>query len=183
MKMIVVSSDSKGGEMYRHIIERNVEDLALGSSVEGIAVLIKPELPLFVIKVRYRECESKNKLGELAKIEQRSGNVRVVLEDEIDLGDALKTLWSTYGRDRVEQSGRTEIVVKGADPDSLRELKIRKERVSVSEKVNELVNRVIPEGLRVRNAMKEGELLIVMAAEDPIPEDWKRMAADLAVDT
>jgi putative methanogenesis marker protein 17 len=109
--------------------------------------------------------------------------VRVVLEDEIDLGDALKTLWSTYGRDRVEQSGRTEIVVKGADPDSLRELKIRKERVSVSEKVNELVNRVIPEGLRVRNAMKEGDLLIVMAAEDPIPEDWKRMAADLAVDT
>ena len=183
MKMIVVSSDSKGGEMYRHIIERNVEDLALGSSVEGIAVLIKPELPLFVIKVRYRERESKNKLGELAKIEQRSGNVRVVLEDEIDLGDALKTLWSTYGRDRVEQFGRTEIVVKGADPDSLRELKIRKERVSVSEKVNELVNRVIPEGLRVRNAMKEGDLLIVMAAEDPIPEDWKRMAADLAVDT
>ena len=182
MKIIVSSSDSKGGEMYRHIIERNVEDLALGSSILGIAVLIKPELPLFVIKVRYRERESKNKLGELARLEHKSGNVRVVLEDEIDLGDALKTLWSTYGRDKVEQSGRTEIVVKGADPDSLRELKIRKERVSVSEKVNELVNRVIPEGFRVRHAMKEGDLLTVIAAEDPIPEDWKRMAADLAVD-
>lgn len=182
MKIVVVSSDTMGGEIYRHIIERNVEDLALGSSVIGIAVLIKPELPLFVMKVRYKEHESKNKLGELARIEPRAGSARVILEDEIDLGDALRTLWSTYGRDMVEQSGRTEILVRGAEPESLKELKIRKERVSVSEKVNELVNRVIPEGFRVRHMIREGDLLMVMAAEDPIKDDWKKMAADLAVD-
>ncbi|MDH5811041.1 MAG: methanogenesis marker 17 protein [Candidatus Verstraetearchaeota archaeon] len=182
MKIVVVSSDNTGGEMYRHIVERNVEDLALGNSVTGIAVLIKPEFPLFVMKVKYREREIKNKIGELARIEARSGSVRVILEDEIDLGDALRSLWSTYGRDKVEQSGRTEIVVRGAEPESLKELKIKKERVSVSDKVNELVNRVIPEGFRVRHVIKEGDLLTVMAAEDPIREDWKKMAADLAVD-
>ncbi|MCX8181968.1 MAG: methanogenesis marker 17 protein [Candidatus Methanomethyliaceae archaeon] len=181
MKIAVVSSDIRGGEMYRHIIERNVEDMALGSSVTGFAVMIKPEIPLFVIKVRYKERESKNKLGELARIEPRSGSTRVILEDEIDLGDALKTLWSTYGRDKVEQSGRTEIVVRGVEPESLRELRIRKERVSVSEKINELVNRVIPEGFRIRYVIREGDLLTVIAAEDPIKDEWKKMAADLVV--
>jgi len=182
VRILVISSDRRGGEMYRHIIERNVEDLALGSSVVGIAVIIRPEFPLFLIKVKYKEHESKNKLGEIARIEARSGNVRIILEDEMDLGDALKTLWSTFGRDRVEQTGRTEIVVRGAEPESLREIKIRKEKISVSERVNELVNRIIPEGFRVRHANREGETLTVIAAEDPIRDEWKRMGADLAVE-
>ncbi|MGC8935829.1 MAG: methanogenesis marker 17 protein [Candidatus Methanomethylicaceae archaeon] len=175
------STDEKGGEMYRHIVERSVEDLALGSSVVGVSLMIKPEIPLFIIKVMYKEREVKNKLGDLARIEPRSGNVRVILKDEIDLGDALKSLWSAYGRDKVEQSGRTEIMVKGVEPENLSELKIRKERVSISEKVNELVNRIIPEGFRVRHALRDQNTLTVIAAEDPIKEEWKRLAEDLTV--
>lgn len=167
--------------MYRHIVERSVEDLALGSSVVGVSLMIKPEIPLFIIKVMYKEREIKNKLGDLARIESRSGNVRVILEDEIDLGDALKSLWSEYGRDKVEQSGRTEIIVKGVEPENLRELKIRKERVSISEKVNELVNRIIPEGFRVRYALRDQNILTVIATEDPIREEWKKLAEELAV--
>ncbi len=90
-------------------------------------------------------------------------------------------MWSAYGRDKVEQSGRTEIMVKGVEPENLSELKIRKERVSISEKVNELVNRIIPEGFRVRHALRDQNTLTVIAAEDPIKEEWKRLAEDLTV--
>ncbi len=168
--------------MYRHIIERSIEDLALGSSIVGVVVLIRPKIPLFVIKIKYRERESKNLLGDLAKIEPRSGSVRIILEDEIDLGDALKSLWSAYGRDRVEQAGRTEIVVKGVEPESLKGLKIREERISISERVNELVSRIIPEGFRIRDSIKEKNSLTLIAAEDPIEEGWKKVASDLVVD-
>lgn len=168
--------------MYRHIIERSIEDLALGNSIVGVAVLIRPEIPLFIIKIKYRERESKNLLGDLAKIEPRSGSVRIILQDEIDLGDALKSLWSAYGRDRVEQAGRMEIVVRGVEPESLKRLKIREERISISERVNELVNKIIPEGFRIRRSTKEKDSLTVIAAEDPIEEGWKRVASDLVVD-
>ncbi len=87
--------------MYRHIVERSVEDLALGSSIVGVSLMIKPEIPLFIIKVMYKEREVKNKLGDLARIEPRSGNVRVILKDEIDLGRAQKLverIWKGQGR-------------------------------------------------------------------------------------
>lgn len=168
--------------MYRRIVERSIEDLALGGSLVGVSVLIRPEIPIFIIKVKYRERESKNLLGDLARIEAGTGSVRVILEDEIDLGDALRSLWNTFGRDKVEQVGRTEILVRGIDSESLRNLKVREKKVRISEKVNEVVNRIIPEGFRVRYSIKDEESLTVIAAEDPIGEDWSRIAADMVVD-
>ncbi|MGQ9759779.1 MAG: methanogenesis marker 17 protein [Candidatus Methanomethylicaceae archaeon] len=181
MKLIIDSTDKKGGELYRRIVERSIEDLALGGSIVGVSVLIRPEIPLFVIKIKYRERESKNLLGDLARIETRVGSVKLILEDEIDLGDVLRSLWSTFGRDKVEQVGRMEVVVKGVEPESLKVLKIREARISVTEKVNEVVNRIIPEGFRVRVSIKDEECLTVIAAEDPLKEEWERIAASLEV--
>uniref|UniRef100_A0A7C3J3M9 Methanogenesis marker 17 protein n=1 Tax=Candidatus Methanomethylicus mesodigestus TaxID=1867258 RepID=A0A7C3J3M9_9CREN len=176
INIIVDSSDKVGGDQYKYIAEKSVEDLGIGGSVETIALYIRPEIPLFIISIRYRDFRGKNTIGELASIDARTGSVRIRLDSEIDLGDALKVLWSEYGRERVEQAGRMEIVVQGVEPEEVQRIKIREKAVDISSRISELSSRIIPEGFRVRSVKTGENILTVIAAEDPIKEEWKAEA-------
>ncbi|MGA2573140.1 MAG: methanogenesis marker 17 protein [Candidatus Methanomethylicaceae archaeon] len=180
--MVAVSTDSVGGQMYEYIAKKTLEDLALGGSVTGLKMCMRSEIPLFIIKIKFREAMGKNALGGLANIEERENGSKITLESEIDLGDALKTLWSTFGRDKVEQSGRTDIIVSGVAPKDLRDLKIRDKAIDVPARINELAARIIPEGLRVRSIIREPGVMTFIAAEDPMREEWKDMGRKLEVD-
>lgn len=175
MRIIVDSTDKVGGELYEYIARRSTEDLALGGSVICLAMYMRSEVPLFVIKIRYREAEGKNTLGEISRIEEKENASKVSLQSEIDLGDSLKALWSTYGRDRVEQAGRMDIIVLGVKPAELRRLKIRDRTVDMSAKISELATRIIPEGFRVKSISREPGLMTFVAAEDPMLDEWKRI--------
>jgi len=177
----VDSDDKKGGELYELLARRSVEDLALTGSVLAMKLYIRSDIPLFIIKIKYREAVGKNTLHELAQIVEREKGVKVMLESEIDLGDALKTLWSTFGRDNVEQAGRTDIIVNGVTSKDLENIKIRDKAVDVSVRINELASRIIPEGLRIRHVTKEDGLMTFVSAEDPIKEEWKKIASEIEV--
>lgn len=172
MKIVVDSTDKVGGELYEYIARRSTEDLALGGAILCLAMYMRSEIPLFVIKIRYREATGRNTLGEISRIEEKENGSKVNLESEVDLGDALKTLWNVYGRDKVEQAGRMAIMVMGAKPTDLKKLKVREGTVDMSAKISELAARVIPEGLRVRSIRKEPGLMTFVAAEDPMQDDW-----------
>lgn len=172
MKIIVDSSDKVGGDLYEYIARKSTEDLALGGAILCLAMYMRSEIPLFIIKIKYREAVGKNTLGEVSKIEEKGNGSKVNLESEVDLGDALKTLWSAYGRDKVEQAGRMGIIVMGVKPAELKKLKIREGTVDMSAKISELATRIIPEGFRVRLIKRESGLMTFVAAEDPMQEDW-----------
>jgi putative methanogenesis marker protein 17 len=163
-------------------VERSIEDLGLSGSIEEIRLFIRPEDPVFIINIRYREYVGRNTLGELASVDDRASGAKITLDSEIDLGDALKTLWTMYGRDKVEQAGRMDIMVSGIDSESLKKIKIREKAVDVGERVNELAARIIPEGFRVRVVTKVKNMMTFIAAEDPIREDWRKIAARLEAD-
>ncbi len=178
MKTAVDCTEKIGGEQFKYIAEKSVEDLGLGGSIAEIRMYIRPEEPLFVIGVRYKEFTGKNTIGELGTVDPRAEGVKIILNSEIDVGDALKALWNVYGRDRVEQGGRMDIKVDGVEAEDVRGIKIREKAIDVASKVNELALRIIPEGFRVRHVTKkEGEITIV-AAEDPIKEEWKKQAEE-----
>jgi len=172
MKIVVDSTDKVGGDLYEYIARRSTEDLALGGAIVCLAMYMRSEIPLFIIEIRYRESTGKNTLGDMARIEERENGSKVNLESEVDLGDALKTLWNLYGRDKVEQAGRMTIIVMGAKPADLRKLKVREGTVDMSSKISELAARIIPEGLRVRAIRKGAGLMTIVAAEDPMQEEW-----------
>lgn len=178
----VDSDDKKGGELYELLARRTVEDLALTGSVLAMRLYIRPDVPLFIIKIKFREFVGRNTLGELSRIVERENGVKVTLESEIDLGDALKALWSTFGRDKVEQGGRLDILMTGVTAEQLKDIKIRDKAIDVSVRINELASRIIPEGLRVRYVAKEEGVMTFVAAEDPIKEEWKRTASEIKVD-
>jgi len=181
IKIVTESTDKVGGEMYEYIAKKAIEDLALGGSILGLKMYMNSEIPLFIIKIKFREAIGKNLLGDLAHIEDRENGSKISLESEIDLGDALKTLWSTFGRDKVEQSGRMDIIVNGVSPKELKDLKIRDKAINVSVRINELAARIIPEGLRVRSILREPGMMTFVAAEDPIKEEWRQRGQELEV--
>jgi len=158
-----------------------VEDLALGGSVQTVHMFIRSDEPVFIIKIKYREFVGRNTLGELSRILESESGVRIILESEVDLGDALKTLWNIFGRDRVEQVGRMDIVVSRARGSEVRNIKIRDKALDISNKINELAARIIPEGFRVRSVTKEAGVMTFIAAEDPIKDEWKEIASRVEV--
>ena len=158
-----------------------MEDLALGGSVQTVHMFIRSDEPVFIIKIKYREFVGRNTLGELSRILESESGVRIILESEVDLGDALKTLWNIFGRDRVEQVGRMDIVVSIARGSEVRNIKIRDKALDISNKINELAARIIPEGFRVRSVTKEAGVMTFIAAEDPIKDEWKEIASRVEV--
>lgn len=177
IKIFVDSSEELGGQQYRHIAEKSVEDLGLGGSIESVDIIIRLEEPVFIIKIRYKEVAGKNTLGEASYIDSRKNGIRITLSSEIFLGDALKALWSKYGRDRVEQIGRLEIFVSGAEPEEVKGIRLSEKGYDLESRINELAARIIPEGFRVRSASKGRGKLTIIASEDPIKEEWKALAA------
>lgn len=177
IKIFVDSSDELGGQQYRCIAEKSVEDLGLGGSIESIDMIIRIEEPLFIIKIRYKEVKGKSTLGEASYIDSRKNGIRITLSSEIFLGDALKALWSKYGRDKVEQIGRIEIFVSGAEPEEVKGIRLSEKGYDLESKINELATRIIPEGFRVRSTSRGKGTLTIIASEDPIKEGWKVLAA------
>lgn len=173
------SSDKEGGERYKHIIEKAIEDLGLGGSIKWLYAYIRPEVPLFIISISYKEFERKNLLKDLAKFEVMVDRIKILLNNELDLVDTLRVLWSELGRDKVEQMGRNEILVKGADLESLKNIKIRERVISITEKIMDLITRILPEGYRIRRPIRRNGVIIMIASEDSIKDEWIKMAQEM----
>jgi putative methanogenesis marker protein 17 len=181
VRIVVDCPDSMGKELYELITRRTLEDLALAGSVELVHILIRTEVPLFIIKIKYREFVGRNSLGELSRIIERPNGVRIILESEVDLGDTLKSLWNIFGRDKVEQIGRMEVNVLGVKSEEIKQIKIRGKTLDISVKINELAARIIPEGFRARSVSKGAGIMTFIAAEDPIKNEWKEIASRMEV--
>ncbi|NHV45884.1 MAG: methanogenesis marker 17 protein [Candidatus Verstraetearchaeota archaeon] len=164
------------------IIEQSIEDLILGGNINWIYLYLDLEIPLVILKINYKELERKNLLKDLARFEEVANNTKIILKNEIDVTDALRALWSRFGRDKVEQIGRLEILTRNIDINEIKEIKIREKEIDISERIIELINRILPEGFRVRHTIKEGDMLIVIASEDPIKEEWIRKAHEIKVE-
>jgi putative methanogenesis marker protein 17 len=164
------------------IIEQSIEDLILGGNINWIYLYLDLEIPLVILKINYKELERKNLLKDLARFEEVANNTKIILKNEIDVTDALRALWSRFGRDKVEQIGRLEILARNIDINEIKEIKIREKEIDISERIIELINRILPEGFRVRHTIKEGDMLIVIASEDPIKEEWIRKAHEIKVE-
>ncbi|MCC6013291.1 MAG: methanogenesis marker 17 protein [Candidatus Verstraetearchaeota archaeon] len=179
---MVDTNDEKGREAYIKIIKQSIEDLILGGSIEWVYLYMNLEIPLCIMKVSYKEIKRRNLLKDLARFEERANTIKIILENEIDVTDALRVLWSKFGRDKVEQIGRFEILLRNIDINEIKEIKIREKEVDISERIIELVNRVLPEGFRIRHTIKEKDILTVIASEDPIKEEWIKKAHEIKVE-
>ena len=163
---VVTGTDGYGNDAYRRLYEEIMYDIGKIAAVERSRLILRPEVPLFIISVKMRARPAAKTIGAVASTRAEKGMVYVSISDEMYAPGTLNALWQRYGRDNVQQLDRLDISVRG--PDTSREVDdIPVE--STEEPVREILGalwRVLPEGIRVRRTKEGNGVITVVATEE-----------------
>ncbi len=163
---VASGTDAYGCEAYRRLYEEIMYDVGKIASVERSCLVLKPEIPLFIVSVKMRAKPAAKNIGAVANTRAEKGIVYVSISDEVYAPGTLSALWLKYGRDNVQQLDRLEISVRG--PNSSAEvdaLSVESSEQPVREVLGALA-RILPEGIRVRRTLEGDGVVSVGATEE-----------------
>ena len=101
---IVSGPDQYGNDKYKLLYEEIMYDIGKLAMLDRSYLLLKPEVPLFVISIRLKARPAAKKIGDVAMTRAERGNVYVSISDEMYAPGTLQSLWKAYGRDNVQQT-------------------------------------------------------------------------------
>ena len=91
----------------------------------------------------------------------------------------LQSLWKAYGRDNVQQTDRLDITVRGPDTSAeVDAIEVESQEQPVQEIIGALW-RVMPEGIRNRRVLTDGNTITVMATEEIVRPEHMREAQEI----
>jgi len=105
------------------------------------------------------------------------GDERLTVTTETHAPKLLDLLWDRYG-ENVEQISRLEIALK-IDDDEMQKLMsqvVYDPRVDLNTRIMDGIDRILPEGARVRYPTRSTGRITIIASENPIKEEWKEKA-------
>ena len=173
---VAVGTDEYGCEAYRRLYEEIMYDIGKIASVDRSCLVLKPEVPLFIVSVKMKAKPAAKTIGAVANTRAERGTVYVSISDELYAPGCLSVLWDRYGRDNVQQIDRLEISVEGpstsAEVDAL-------EVESSEQPVREVLGalwRILPEGIRNRRTLQSDNVISVAATEEiMLPEHLQEL--------
>jgi putative methanogenesis marker protein 17 len=177
MELTVEGPEEYANQSYSTLFERILVDVGLTTSIEGVHMVIRPQDPVFIISIRARRTSSLTPIKEIAVVEAKEGNAILGITDEHFAPRLLALLWRTYGRDRVMQLNRSEIIVTGVG-EEVGELTLDPEE-ELRKRLLDIIWRLLPEGLKIRHEMVTGDILTVAATEHGMKKDFVAMAEDI----
>lgn len=162
----VEGTDPSGCERYGPLYEEIMSDVGKMASVESSYLMLKPEVPLFIMSVRLRGAPTPKTIGLVASTRAEKGRVYVSINDEVYAPGILNALNNAYGRDNVTQTDRFDITVVGPETSAeVDDLNVESQEQPVQEVVGALW-RVMPEGIRNRRVIYDNDVLTVVATEE-----------------
>ena len=171
-------SDDYGNTAYAGLFDIIMGDIGKAQMIEKAELLLKPEVPLFVFSVRLRNVPDSVTMKDAASIRSEGNDVFISISDERYAPDILSKLWDRYGREGVDQTTRFDITVTGADPDEISDIEIRSGE-SVMKDMIGAVWRAMPEGIRVRTRLLDGNTLTILATEEMMTQEMKDAASEV----
>lgn len=175
MNIIVEGTDPYGNEAYHELFRRILIDLGKNRVVEEVRIVQRPADPVFVYSLRLRTRPERRVLSDVATLRDEPEGARLTISDEVFAPAILSILWERYRRDRVDQLSRYEISVQGVSVEEIEDIE-----VSSGDKVkNEIIDamwRTLPEGMKARYNLTEGNVLTILATEDKMTEELKEEA-------
>ena len=117
-------SEAYGLESYEVLFKQILTDLGVSRLVERFRMVMEPEEPYFMISMRLGKARSAIKVPEVAHLDESPRGTMLTITDESYAPALLSLLWSNYGRDRIDQLTRFEILVKGIGSDELSVLEV-----------------------------------------------------------
>jgi len=172
MNIKVEGTEQYGNEVYAKLFERILIDLGLTNRVEAARMIIKPEAPLFLVSIRTRQARSTVKIKEITStLEQRGSDSYMVIAEESYAPALLAMLWKRYGRERIEQITRLELLVKGIKVAELEGLELNPGH-ELKKDMLDAVWRLLPEGFKVRHNLFSDTVLTIAATEHVMEPEW-----------
>lgn len=174
MNIQVEGSEEYGNEVYVELFERILIDLGLTNRVEGAKLLIYPEKHLFIVTVRMRQARTSVKVNEVAEVSDREGNAFLVIRNESYAPALLALLWKQFGRERIEQLSRLEILAHGVTMERIEGLQISPGE-ELRKEVLDAIWRLLPEGFKVRHNLFDENVMTIVSTEHTMDDEFLQM--------
>ncbi|RZN15371.1 MAG: methanogenesis marker 17 protein [Methanosarcinales archaeon] len=174
-KLFIESEDKYAVEAYRQIVDYVLHDMSV-KGLDAIHIYADPTALFFSCRVDFKRSGNPLKIRDLSTGRVGEEDVDLVIGEERYLAEMLRKLWDVYGQDRVEQSERQHIIVKGvsndADVEKLLDVVVVDPLKSFYEQLITLAVDIIPVGFRVRRVEYAGDSVLVIASEKTIEKEW-----------
>lgn len=163
---------------YKVIADHVFQDLALAGAFQSVRILIDIEKPLFYITGEINLVESPIRISDIATMKLDEADIHLTIEDETYAPDLLKLLWTRFGREQITQLDRWNLLI----PSPLISIEELSQLVAVNpsdrilNKILDALNRIIPEGFRVRQTSFRKERITIIASENPLEPKWIQQA-------
>ncbi len=176
MEVKVEGGDEFANASYEKICMNTFRDIGVRSSLDLVYMYCNPKEHVFIISVKIGRVASPIKVGDIT---HREGE-KLRITNETYAPKLLALLWDKYG-ERVQQISRLEIEFKleEKEVDELKEWVVYDPREDLVARILDGIDRIFPEGARVRSTIPSTGRLTIISSENPIVEEWKKKAEEL----
>lgn len=167
MDVEVSGTDEYGNDAYKILFATIMNDVGKALLIDKAKIILKPEVPLFIFSVRLVNELTEKTIYDAASLRQEGTDVHMSISDERYAPEILSQLWKVYGRGRVDQQTRFDLVVAGGNEEEIGKLTI----ASGEEAKKEIIGaiwRAMPEGIKVRHNISDGSVITIVATEEII---------------
>ena len=181
MNINVKGTEEYGNKSYAELFKRILVDLGLANRIEEARMVILPEKPLFLISVRTRKARTTVRLDEIASVEEKGSNTYLIITNESYAPVLLANLWKRFGRERIEQLSRLEILCHGIGSDLLKSIELDPGQELKKELLDALW-RLMPEGFKVHHTLASDTVMTIAATEHVMTDELISLAKQLQLD-
>jgi putative methanogenesis marker protein 17 len=160
---------------FDSIFRQIMQELGVTRLVEHFKIMADPDEPYFLVSIRLGKARSAIKVADMAHLDEHTGGTMITITDENFAPALLTKLWQNYGRDRVEQLTRFEMLVRGVTIKELSELELDPGE-EMRARVLDALWRLFPEGFKVRHNLVNEKALTIIATEHDMEDKWVKLA-------
>ncbi len=175
--------EALGGEYSRKITNDVLLDHNLLRVVRKIHISVDPIVPIFIAAGILQKITTLVRVGDFCNVTPFEGKITLVLANETYLAPMLRIFWQKYGSDRVEQTDRFTVILRGVPDDArgIEELIVADPSEAVFKDLIYALKCIAPEGFRIRREMYRKGFFWFIASEDTLPADVDTRVRDLFV--
>jgi len=165
MDIEVICEDQYGASTYADLFNEIMADIGKAFHTESALLVLKPEIPLFVISVKLKTEPGDRTIADVSNIRTETDLIHITITDERYAPEMMKALWKKYGKDNVKQQTRFDIEVTGATSADVGAFVV----TSGEEYLKEMIGaiwRSMPEGIKNRHTFIDGQVITVVATEE-----------------
>jgi len=176
MEVKVEGGDDFANTTFAKISQATFRDLGVRASIDTIYIYIDPTAHFFIISVKIGRVASPVKVSDITQREPD----RLKITDERYAPNLLTLLWDNYG-ERVKQVSRLELGIDldEKEMEALKDFIVYDPRDDLITRILDGIDRILPEGARVRCPIPLPGRVTLLASEDPIRNEWGAKAEEI----